>query len=118
VSQGGILRLMPPKPVMSRVPDDEELIRLRAEVDRLRELVGPSEESYQKLKLDLLTARDAVIGAQAEVGTARGQQRVLEAEVARLRRNRMYFQRQFTVRLRRYTAPIPVVGRLLDRLSR
>jgi N-acyl-D-aspartate/D-glutamate deacylase len=40
------------------------------------------------------------------------------AEVARLRRNRMYFQRQFTVRLRRYTAPIPVVGRLLDRLSR
>lgn len=109
---------MPPKPVMSRVPDDEELVRLRAEVDRLRELVGPSEQAYRTLKLELLAARDAVIGAQAELGTARGQQRALEAEVARLRRNRVYFQRQVTVRLRRHTARIPVVGRLLDRLSR
>jgi hypothetical protein len=109
---------MPSKAVMSRVPDDDELVRLRAEVARLRELVGPSEESYQKLKLDLLTARDAVIGAQAELGSARGQQRALEAEVARLRRNRVFFQRQVAVRLRRYSARIPLVGRLFDRLSR
>ena len=117
-SRRGILRAMPAKPVMSRVPDDDEVVRLRAEVERLRALVGPSEDSYQKLKLDLLGARDAAIGAEAAVGQALGRQRALEAEVARLRRNRMYLQRQVTVRLRRYTARIPLIGRLFDRLSR
>lgn len=109
---------MPAKPVMSRVPDDDEVVRLRAEVERLRGLLGPGEESYQKLKLDLLGARDAAIGAEAAVGQALGRQRALEAEVARLRRNRVYFQRRVTVRLRRYTARVPLVGRLFDRLSR
>lgn len=100
------------------LPVDDELAVLRADVERLRALVGPDEDSYVRLRMQLLGARDAAKGAEAALGQAIGQQRALEVEVARLRRNRVYFQRQVTTRGRRYTARIPLVGRLFDRLSR
>lgn len=64
-----------------------EILALRAEVERLRTLVGPSEESYEKLRLDVLGARDAAFAAEAELGRARARISGLETDVARYRRD-------------------------------
>ncbi len=58
--------------------DEAELRRLREEVARLRELVGPDEVSYVQRKVEVWAARDAVIGAEAENGALRARVRVLE----------------------------------------
>jgi predicted nucleic acid-binding Zn-ribbon protein len=79
-----------------------ELDELRAEVARLRELVGPSEQSYIKLKTDLWGARDAVIGAEAEVGLLRGRVRSLEAELTRAIKEQQWFKTEVINRLKGY----------------
>ena len=56
---------MPTKPNNAAVSAESEVEQLRAEVARLRELVGPNEQSYIALKMDMWAARDAVIGAEA-----------------------------------------------------
>jgi hypothetical protein len=61
----------------------EELVELRSEVEHLRALVGPSEDDYRKLQLDLLGARDVAIAAEAEAGVQRGRNQLLETELAR-----------------------------------
>jgi len=66
---------------------------LTAEVDRLRDLVGPSEQSYLDLRRDLLAASDAVRGAQAAEGVQRGRVIELEVELARARQDQDHFQR-------------------------
>ena len=95
-----------------------ELEHLRAEVARLRELVGPSEESYVKLRLDVLGARDAAIGAQAEAGRLKGYCKALEAQVARLDRDQIWFREQVVMRMKnlRHQAT-PSIGRVVNRLS-
>lgn len=100
-------------------PDEalDEVELLRAEVARLRELVGPSEESYIKLRTDLLGARDAAIGAESEVGVQRGYSQALEAEVARLQRDFVWFREQIIMKAKRLRGRSPVVGRALERLS-
>jgi hypothetical protein len=73
---------------------------LQAEVDRLRSLVGPSEQSYDDLRQDLLAARDVARGAEAEAGVLRGQLAELNVELARARQDQEYFQRMVPVGLR------------------
>ena len=70
--------------------DDPEA--LRAEIDRLRELVGPSEQSYADLRHELLAARDAVQGAEAAVGGLRGQVAGLHVALARAQQDQEHFQ--------------------------
>ena len=95
-------------------PDELEL--LRVEVARLRELVGPSEESYVKLRVDLLGARDAAIGAEHELGVQRGYSRALEAEVARLQRDFLWFREQVVIKAKSLRGR-SVVGRTVARLT-
>ncbi len=71
----------------------DELNQLRSEVQRLQALVGPSEESYRKLRLDVLGARDAAIAAEAELGYARGQVVSLESQLFQIRRDYYRIQR-------------------------
>lgn len=61
--------------------DDPEV--LRAEIVRLRDLVGPAEQSYRDLQLDVLAARDAARGAAAEAGVYRAQTLQLETQLVR-----------------------------------
>ncbi len=88
-------------------PDDasDELELLRVEVARLRELVGPTEESYVKLRVDLLGARDAAIGAEHELGVQRGYSQALEAEVARLQRDFLWFREQVVIKAKAFARP-------------
>jgi hypothetical protein len=52
---------------------DAEVAALRAEVERLRRLVGPCEQSYEDLRTDLLAARDAAKSAEQTAGELRGE---------------------------------------------
>lgn len=83
---------------MSGPTDDPE--DLGAEVDRLRSLVGPSEQSYDDLRQDLLAARDVAKGAEAEAGVLRGRLAELNVELARARQDQEYFQRMVPLGLR------------------
>lgn len=85
---------------------DESVDDVRAEVERLRELVGPSELSYDMLRQDLLAARDAARGAEARAGVLGGQVAELHVELARARQDQDQFQRMVSDRLR------STVGRL------
>lgn len=73
---------------------------LQAEVDRLRSLVGPSEQSYDDLRQDLLAARDVAKGAEAEAGVLRGRLAETHVELARARQDQEYFQRMVPLGLR------------------
>jgi predicted nucleic acid-binding Zn-ribbon protein len=92
-----------------------EVEALRVEIDRLRSLLGPSEESYQKLRLDVLAARDAALGAEAALGNVEGYSRSLEAEVTRLQRDQEWFRHEVIARLRRLR---PTWSKTIGRLSR
>jgi len=91
---------MPTKPTNTPVSTEVELEQLRAEVARLRELVGPNEQSYTKLKTDVWSARDAVIGAEAEVGILRGRVRSLEAELVRALKEQQWLKSEIIGRLK------------------
>lgn len=80
--------------------DADELAELRAEVERLRELVGPSEQSYVDLRQDLLAARDAAKGAEAAAGVLRGRLAEMEVHVVRARQDQEHFQRIVLARAR------------------
>lgn len=71
-------------------PTRDELL---AEVARLRELVGPCEQSYVDLQQDLLAARDVARGAEAAAGVLRGQNAELHAALGRARQDQDHFQR-------------------------
>ena len=86
-----------------------ELARLRAENERLRALVGPSEESYEKLSRDALGARQAAMQAEFDAGRARARVVELENEVRRWQRDFVWF-RDGVVRR------VPFAQRLVARL--
>lgn len=88
----------------------EELAELRAEVERLRELLGPSERSYVELREDLLASRDVARGAEAAAGTLRGEVAALHVELARARQDQDHFQRLVSDRTKSITSR---VGRTL-----
>jgi hypothetical protein len=85
---------------------DGEVAALRAEVERLRSLVGPSEESYDKLRLDLWAARDLAQGCEAEAGQLRGRVRALEAELVRATQDKRNFHKLFYGHLRQYSGAL------------
>lgn len=102
---------------VARLTTDEEILALRAENERLRELVGPSEKSYVDLKLDVLGARDAARAAEASLGELRGRCNELQAERDRFEREFQWFRHLITSRvmgLRRY---LPTLRNLARRLS-
>jgi hypothetical protein len=70
-----------------------ELATLRAEVARLRDLVGPDEVAYVKLRTELWSARDAAMGAELSAGTLRGRVQALESQLVRVTRQTRYFKR-------------------------
>ena len=74
---------------------------LRAEVARLRELVGPDEVAYVKLKTDMWAARDAAMGAELEAGALRGRVQALESALVRATRQSRYLQRLAIAPLRK-----------------
>lgn len=88
---------------------ETELSRLRAENERLRALVGPSEKSYADLARDALGARDAAMRAEMDAGRARARVVELENEVRRWQRDFVWFRDQAVRRL-------PLVQRVLVRL--
>jgi len=96
----------------------DEVAALRAEVARLRELVGPSEESYEKLRLDVLGARDIAIAAEAELGRLRSRVVALSVEVTRLQRDFEWFRRQVVRRLLGLRNRIPTFEKVISRLAR
>ena len=100
---------------MSEQRSDDELAELRDEVDRLRRLVGPSEQSYADLRQDLLAARDAAKGAEAAEGVYRGRVTELEVALARARQDQDHFQRVVfdTLRTGRHRVSRAVRSRLL-----
>jgi hypothetical protein len=51
---------------------DAEVAPLRAEVERLRRLVGPCEQSYSDLRADLIAAQDTAKSAEQTAGELRG----------------------------------------------
>ncbi len=79
---------------------DDDPAALRAEVARLRALVGPGEQSYGDLRQDLLAARDAARGAEAEAGVLRGQLAQLHVELARARQDQDHLQRMLLAGIR------------------
>ena len=87
-------------------PLDGEVEALRAEIERLRALLGPTEESYMKLRLDLWAARDLAQGAEAEAGQLRGRVRALEAELVRAMQDKRNFHRLFYGHLRQYSGAL------------
>lgn len=93
-----------------------ELIRLRAEVERLRALVGPSEDSYEKLTRDAIGARQAAMEAELDAGRARARVVELENEVRRWQRDFVWFRDSVTRRLplaQRFLAGLPEPKALL-----
>jgi hypothetical protein len=55
------------------VDTDADVGQLCAEVERLRRLVGPCEQSYDDLRADLIAARDAAKLAEQRAGDLRGE---------------------------------------------
>ena len=68
----------------------------------MQEIIGPNEQSYIKLRTDMWSARDAVIGAEAEVGILRGRVRSLEAELTRAVKEQQWFKQEVINRLKGY----------------
>jgi hypothetical protein len=95
-----------------------EVAELQAEVARLRELVGPSEDSYRKLQLDLLGARDAAVASESELGRLRGYARSRDAEIARLRRDYLFFRKQILNRVRKLKRVAEAGSRFVHQLLR
>lgn len=105
---------MPVGLALMNSPEDltDDIDGLSAEVARLREIVGPNEASYLQLQVDLLAARDAVIGAEHEVGVARGHNQALETELVRLQRDFDWFRCKVIDRVKRARG---VTGRFMRR---
>ena len=102
---------------MAENDDSKEIEALRTEIERLRVLVGPNEDSYVKLQLDLLGARDAAIAAEAEVGVARGHSQLLMTELARSQRDFVWFREQVITRAKALHHRRLGVSRVIGRRS-
>ena len=66
---------------------------LRREIDRLRELVGPDEFSYDDLGVELANARNAVREAEAEAGRLRGAITELRVDLHRAQQDQYHVRR-------------------------
>lgn len=57
------------------------------EIARLRALVGPDQLSYERLRADAASMKQATIAAEERLGVALAENKRLEAELARSYRN-------------------------------
>jgi hypothetical protein len=78
---------------------DSEVALMRAEIERLRRLVGPSEQSYADLRDELLAARDAAKSAEAAAGELRGELTEVYVELARARQIEAVLRKTFSGRV-------------------
>ncbi len=78
------------------------------EVEHLRELVGPSETSYQQLRRDRDEAQRVARDALAEVGELRGRITEMSVQLSRARQDQDLLQRR---------VEMSAAERLLDRAS-
>jgi hypothetical protein len=89
-------------PVTPAVPDDadptDDASEVRAERDRLRELVGPDERAYTRLVADVAGARDAAREAEAEAGRLRGRIAEMQVQLVRARQDQERYQRVLDAR--------------------
>ena len=98
---------------------DDELTSLRLEVARLRALVGPSEESYEKLRLDVLGARDAALAPpRSRSGALRARVLELEVMIGGYERDFEWFRENAIRRLHGLRVYVPTVRRLARRAAR
>jgi len=104
-------------PLMAGNDVGDEVVELRAEVDRLRALIGPSEDAYLKLQLDVLGARDAAIAAEAEVGVQRGRNQLIETELARSQRDFIWLREQVVVKAKALRDRGPGLSRVVGRMT-
>lgn len=102
---------------MAETDVSEEILELRLEVEHLRALVGPSEDDYRKLQLDLLGARDVAIVAEAELGVQRGRNQLLETELARADRDFHWFRERVLDRTKALRNHRGALGRVIGRLT-
>jgi predicted nucleic acid-binding Zn-ribbon protein len=86
----------------------------QAETERLRALVGPDARSYEQLRLEWLTMREATIAAELRLGEALGQVRALQTQVDRLRRDHQWLRSKAKGIVRR----VPGAHRAAARLRR
>jgi hypothetical protein len=115
---GGTMAASRPVPSLTSTDTAKgELEALQAEVEHLRTLVGPSEESYTKLRLDLLGARDAAIAAEAEVGRLRSRETELMVLMSGYERDFDWFREQIVKRMLRLRQ-IRASRRIISRLAR
>ncbi len=103
---------------MGTDPVDDELTDLKDEVARLRALVGPSEESYEKLRLDVLGARDAARAAEIASGALRARVLQLEVMIGGYERDFEWFRENAIRRLHGLRVYVPTVRRLARRAAR
>ena len=80
-----------------------------SELERLRDLVGPSETSYAELRADRDAAQDAAREAELEAGRLRGHIAELSTQLSRARQDQDLLQRQIEM---------TGVERLIDRVQR
>lgn len=80
-----------------------------SELERLRELVGPSETSYVALRADRDAAQEAARSAELEAGRLRGHIVELSTQLSRARQDQDLLQRQIEM---------TGVERLVDRVQR
>lgn len=99
-------------------PIADELEELRAEVERLRELVGPSEDSYEKLQLDVLGARDAARAAEIQAGALRARVTQLEVSITGYERDFEWFRDNAIRRLQGLKRYVPTVRNVVRRAAR
>jgi len=102
----------PPIREVTKMSANEELLALRSEVARLRDLVGPTEESYEKLRLDVLGARDVAKAAEAALGSARARTVELQAQCDRYEREFLWFRNTVTAQLLGLRKFVPTVRRV------
>ena len=76
----------------------DELVAVRAELARLRELVGPDERSYADLVIDVDGAREAARAAEADAGRLRGTIAEMQVQLVRARQDQEQYQRFLTAR--------------------
>ncbi len=79
-----------------------------AELERLRALVGPLEESYEELRVELAEARQAARAAEYEAGRLRGELTAMRVDLHRARQDQYHVRRLLLRPLRR------VLGRRRD----
>lgn len=83
---------------------------MAAELERLRALVGPLEESYEDLRVELAEARQAVRIAELDAGRLRGELTAMSVDLHRARQDQYHVRRLLLRPLR----ALRVLGRRRD----